>query len=321
MTASAPGPASAASLSPGALRAEVLRRLGPGYPGPGFAAPVLVGRRDFDGWHLDDLRFAAAAGDGSAPETIPALFLRPPEGHAPVPGLVYIHAHGNRYETGRDELTDGRPALRGPYAGDLRRLGIATLCLDLPAFGARRDPGEGARAKAALWQGRTLFGQMLAELSAAVGFLAAQPQVRADRIGAMGFSMGSTLAWWLAALDPRIRAASALCSFADLGHLLASGAHDGHGIYMTVPGLAAVARSGQIAGLAAPRALLVGVGLQDWSTPAEAFATARADLEAAYAAAGATERLRILVEPESGHVETPAMRAAVRDFLARALTG
>lgn len=301
-----------------ALRARVQALLGAGYPGPGLTPPRQIGRTDCAGWHLDDLVFPAAATEAPG-EDIPAFFLHPPEGHAPVPGLLYIHAHGNRYACGRDELVAGRPALRGPYLPDLRRLGLATLCLELPAFGARQVPTEGARAKALLWQGRTLFGQMLAELRGGIDVLAAHPAVRADRIGAMGFSMGSTLAFWLAALDPRLRATSAACSFADLAHLVASGAHDGHGPYMTVPGLLRHASTGAIAGLVAPRALCLSVGLEDWSTPGAAFAQARSEVEAAYRAKGAEARLRIHVEADSGHVETAAMRAAILGFLAETL--
>lgn len=294
------------------LRARLTALLGPGFPGAGFAGVDLCGQSTLDGWVLEDLLFRTATG-----EAVPAFFLRPPDGRAPVPALVYCHAHGNRYAMGREELVTGRPALQSPYAPDLVRAGIATLCIEMPCFGARHDPGESTRAKAALWRGETLFGQMLAEQVAGVDFLAAHPAVRSDRIGAFGFSMGSTLAFWLAALEPRVRAASALCSFADLETLVRTGAHDGHGVYMTVPGLLPVARTGQIAGLIAPRALQVGVGLKDWSTPEAAFATARRDLETAYAGGG---RLAFHVEPEAGHEETPAMRAAVLAFLSEELT-
>lgn len=299
-----------------ALRRIVADLLGPGYPGESLEPVTVRGSTGCHGWCLDDLIFT-----GSDGEPVPAWFLRPPEGHAPVPALVYAHAHGNRYDVGRDELIAGRPALQGPYAADLVRIGVAALCVEMPAFGARRAPGESHRAKALLWQGRTLFGQMLAEQRAGVDFLAGHPRIAADRIGALGFSMGSTLAWWLAALDPRVRAAAALCSFADLETLVVSGAHDGHGIYMTVPGLLPRARSGQIAGLAAPRALQICVGLQDWSTPEAAVTAGLRDVGAAYRAAGAAGRLSVHAEQGAGHAETPAMRTVVLDFLSRELSG
>ncbi|MEX0969398.1 MAG: dienelactone hydrolase family protein [Paracoccaceae bacterium] len=290
-----------------ALHAQLVKALGPGYLRNEFKA---VRRRGVDGcfgWLLEDLEFETK--DGAL---ILAYFLRPPVDHAPVPAVVYCHAHGNNYAVGRDELTLGRPALQSPYAKDLVALGCAALCIDMPCFGARQEPAESALSKALAWQGDTLFGTMLGEQAAAISFLAAQPMVQAGRIGAMGFSMGSTLAWWLAALDERILAASAMCSFADLGSLVGLGAHDGHGHYMTVPGLLNIARSGEIAALIAPRALQICVGLQDWSTPEPAFARARQDLEAGYSQGG---DLRFHIEPEQGHVEPPAMRAAVLDFL------
>jgi hypothetical protein len=302
-------------MSTNILRTHLQDALGLTPHTMGFAEPRVLDVEVFHGWQIERLVFRAEHGAG---EDIPGTFLRPPAGHAPVPALIYAHAHGNNYAVGGAELTKGRPSLYGPYGPDLVRAGIAALSFDLPAFGARQSPTEAARAKAHLWRGQTLFGQMLAELQYGVSFLAAHPAIVPDRIGALGFSMGSTLAWWLAALDTRIRAASALCSFADLETLVASGADDGHGIYMTVPGLLPIARSGQIAGLAAPRALQICVGLRDWSTPEDAFATGRTDLEAAYK--NAPERLEFHVEPESGHVETPAMRAAVLDFLMRRLS-
>ncbi len=296
------------------LRAKVAQLLGPVYPGPGFGPPQLKGTADYHGWCLDDLIFTNADG-----EKIPAYFLHPPDKHAPVPALIYAHAHGNAYAMGRAEVIEGRRSLQGPYGVDLVRLGIAALCIDMPCFGARQHPPESARAKAHLWQGNTLFGQMLAEQRAGIDFLANYAAVDAQRIGAVGFSMGSTIAWWLAALDPRMRATAALCSFADLGRLVQTPAHDGHGIYMTVPGLLEVARSGQIAGLAAPRALQICVGLEDWSTPEGALNRGLDDLRASYDAAGASERLSIHVAPDAGHEETATMRAAVLEFLRREL--
>jgi len=284
-----------------------------GDPGAaGLRGVTRIAARDHEGWVLEDLRLET----GGA-EPVPAWFLRPPEGAAPVPAVLYCPAHGNNYPVGRDELIVGRPALIAPYADDLIGLGCAALCLEMPCFGLRQDPGEDVRAKAHLWAGTNLFGQMLAELSAGLDLLSGHRAVARDRIGTLGLSMGGTHAWWLAALDRRVRAASALCCMADLDALISGGGHDLHGIYMMVPGLAARHRTGRIAGLTAPRALQIAVGLADPLTPPGAFAVARRDLEHAFTMA--PNRLSFHVEPGLGHQETPAMRRAVLAFLHREL--
>jgi hypothetical protein len=160
---------------------------------------------------------------------------------------------------------------------------------------------------------------MLGELHAALDWLAADPGTDAARIGVYGLSMGATLGYWLGAVDPRLKAVAHLCCFADFAPLVASGAHDRHGHYLTVPGLLGVASNGEIAGLIAPRAQFLGLGEADGLTPPDAVAPALGRLRAAYAAAGAEGALRVHLEPGVGHQETPAMRAAVLAFLEQAL--
>lgn len=244
-------------------------------------------------------------------------WLAMPDGAGPFPAVLYCHAHGNRYTLGRDELIHGRSSLQGAFGPALASRGFAALCLEMPCFGARQVPDESTRSKAGLWRGQPIFGMMLAELAAALDWLAARPSIDATRIATLGFSMGATQSFWLAALHPRIAAAAHLCCFADLGTLVARGGHDLHGPYMTVPGLLPRFRTGEIAGLIAPRPQFVASGAQDPLTPPEALALGMADLTAAYAAT--PDSLRHHAEADSGHVETPAMRRAVLAFLAAAL--
>jgi acetyl esterase/lipase len=251
---------------------------------------------------------------------IPATLLRP-AGDGPHPAILYCHAHGNVWTLGRIELLDGRPALKsGPYGPTLATAGFVVLCLDMPGHGARQQEGtEAALAKSALWRGGTLMGRMLEDLAAGIDALTVEPGVDPGRIGAMGLSMGATHAYWLAALDDRVSAVAHLCAFADITPLIASGAHDLHGIYMTVPGLLTHGDMGDVAALIAPRPQFIAYGGRDPLTPYPAISPALAHVGAAYRAEGADARLRILTDPVAGHEETQAMRAALLSFLQETL--
>ncbi|WP_224704833.1 alpha/beta hydrolase family protein [Devosia aquimaris] len=235
-----------------------------------------------------------------------------PEGR--LPAILYAHSHGGGYAIGAAELLDGREYLLDPLGPVFARAGYVTLCIDMPVFGLRSNVTESAATKALLWMGQSLFGQMLNEEAAALTYLATRPDVDPARIGAYGISMGSTLSYWLAAMDTRIKAVVHLCCFADQRTMIELGAHDGHGIYMMVPGLLAEADAGSIAALIAPRPQLVCIGEADSLTPPLAVSRAWAELEPAYATT--PDQLQLLSEPGIGHQETPASRAAALSFFA-----
>lgn len=262
---------------------------------------------------LETIRFRAADG-----EAVRGLLLKP-QGAGPFPAILYIHAHGNRYGIGASEMLDGRPALQSPLGPQLAAAGFAVFCTDLPCFGERAGVNESAAAKAALWRGRSLAGRMIGELKSSLDWLAERPDIDASRIGCFGISMGATFGYWLAAIDGRIAALAHLCCFADFERLIELGGHDGHGIYLTIPGLPAIASNGVIAGLAAPRPQLVGIGDLDALTPPEAADIALGEVRDSYAAAGAAGSLRIIREPQGGHAESPAMREGVMELFEREL--
>lgn len=273
---------------------------------------TIVARQDvpsLPGVMTEELRLRA----GSSPE-VRAFFTRPTAAEAPMPAVLYCHAHGGRYAMGADELIAGRAALQTPaYGAELAANGIAALAIDLPCFGERAVETESSLSKRLLWNGHTLFGAMLADLRGALDLLAREPMIDAQRIGVMGLSMGATLAFWLGALEPRLKAVAHLCSFADLATLIAENSHDRHGIYMTIPGLLRQFSTGEIAGLVAPRPQLVCLGRQDPLTPPAAIDKGLADLEFAYR--DARRHLSVLISDETGHVETPQMREAMLSFL------
>ncbi|MDO9639965.1 MAG: CocE/NonD family hydrolase [Pseudotabrizicola sp.] len=295
-----------------ATRDELFSAFGLRLPVPPLAGRKTATVSEDATCHAEELALSSGG------ESIRAFWCRPRDNTAPLPAVLILHAHGNRYDIGAAEVIQGRPALFAPTGRALAARGIASLCLDMPCFGSRAGQGESAATKALLWEGRSLAGQMLAENIAALDWLRLQPEVDPDRIGVFGLSMGATLAYWLGALDPRLRAVAHECCFADFRALIALGKHDLHGIYLTVPGLLARASNGQIAGMIAPRAQFIGLGDLDPLTPPAAADVALKEVRAAYAEQGG--RLVIHREPASGHVETQTMHSAMLDFMESALT-
>jgi len=295
-----------------AITTERLRAL----LGVSDSALLLRGARTEErgGYRLERLTFSNCAG-----EPIRGLLTRPLKLDGSAPAIVYAHAHGGRYDIGASELIDGRPELLGPLGPVFAHAGFVTLAIDMPTFGERAGETESAAAKRAHWYGKSLFGQMLSDQAAALAYLTTRSDVDARRVGMFGMSMGATLAYWLAAVEPRLAAIAHLCCFADFATLVETGAHDLHGVYLTVPGLLAETSTGEIGGLVAPRPQLICLGEDDALTPPLAIERALQETRAAYANAKAARALEVLMQPGIGHMETQPMREAVLAFLARTL--
>lgn len=237
-------------------------------------------------------------------EPVPACFTRPLEWSAPAPAILYNHWHNSSCR----ELIDREGPL-GPYAPGLARRGWCGLCIDTWAFGERKGRTESEIFKQMLWQGQVMWGMMVYDSLRALDYLGARPEVDAARIGTMGLSMGSTMAWWVAALDTRIKACVDLCCLTDYHALIETRGLDGHGIYYYVPRLLQHFTTAQINGLIAPRAHLSLAGIYDPLTPPAGLDRIDAELREVYAAAGAPEAWK-LVRYGCGHLETAAMRTA-----------
>jgi hypothetical protein len=249
-------------------------------------------------------------------EPVPALLLHPL--HEPPRGIVlYCHAHGNRFEMGKDELLKGRPALRSPAYGEvLPAMGYAVLAIDHWCFGERAANTERAMVKRLLWQGKTLWGYRVHDTLVALEWLRTQPGFVDLPVTAMGLSMGSTMAIWTAALDPSISACIDLCCLAEYDALLANGGYDLHGEYFFVPGLLNEFSAAEISALIAPRRHLSTVGLADPLTPLAGVASIDAAMTEAYGALGAANAWTQFRSP-LGHIETAEMRELVLQELKR----
>lgn len=248
-------------------------------------------------------------------EAVPAYLARPKELNGPVPAVLFNHSHGGGYDIGKQEFIDGREYLQDPpYAEVITGLGWIGLSIDHWVFGERSHTSEMDMFKAMIWKGQVLWGMMVYDSLRAVDYLATRPDVDTNQLATLGISMGSTMAWWLAALDERIKVTVDLNCLTDFQALLDHKSLHAHGIYYYVPSLMKHFTTAQINALIAPRAHLALAGLRDELTPVDGLDRIEAELNDVYASLGVPERWKLL-RYDVGHQETPEGRQEIIRFL------
>ncbi|MHB0879039.1 MAG: alpha/beta hydrolase family protein, partial [Anaerolineae bacterium] len=269
--------------------------------------------------------------DSSPGITVPA-YLLVPKGIAPGerrPGIIACHGHGN----GKDDIVgiDGGNAertaliqqLNYDYARQAVRRGYVVIAPDWLPFGERKPPVEWSRVGrdpcnvvGMAWQyyGYTLLAQNVWDGMRAVDILAERPEVDGSRLAVLGLSYGGTMTTHLAINDPRLKVAviSGYISTVRGDAMTMRGKGNFCGA-QHVPQLLAYGDVPEMAGLIAPKPLLVEAGLNDDCFEIGDARRAFGRLEAMYTAAGCADRL--------GREEFPGGHAwrgvAAWDWLAR----
>lgn len=242
----------------------------PGDDGSGFATALLA-EQDRGGHVAQSLTLRGALGD-----RVPALYLRP-KGNGPHPAVVLLHDHGARFDIGKEKLI--RPLAPNPaadawvqryfggrFVGDtLVEAGFAVLAIDALGWGERSRPGfvrddQQALANHLLQLGHSWAGLIASDDLRSHRWLRERPEVDAQRVAVLGFSMGAFRAWQLAAVCEEVSACVAAHWMCTREGLLRPGEHTlvGQSAFsMAHPGLAAELDHPDVAALIAPRPLLL----------------------------------------------------------------
>lgn len=253
--------------------------------------------------------------DLNGQEEVPAYFTRPKNKAGKLPVVLFNHSHFGQYQVGKNEYLRGRKEMQDPpYALALARAGYAGLCLDSWGFGERSGKPELEIFKGMLWQGQVLWGMMVYDNLRALDYLQTREDLDQTRIATMGMSMGSTMAWWLAALDERIRVCVDMCCLTDFQTLREEEGLHRHGIYYYVPDLLNHFSTSQINALISPRPHLGVAGRFDPLTPLKGLEKIDRDLKEQYRKDGAPEAWQLRIY-DVGHLEPPEMRADIMAFL------
>ncbi|MHB1294801.1 MAG: alpha/beta hydrolase family protein [Anaerolineae bacterium] len=255
-----------------------------------------------------ETRFLFASEPGA---DVPCHLLIPRTGQARYPVVICLQGHstGMHISLGRPQFPGDEASIRGDRDFGLQavRQGYAALVLEQRCFGERADrrtpdvhtfdhPCRHA-AMVSLLLGRTMIGERVWDVSRAIDALETFPSVDVTRIGCVGNSGGGTITYYAACLEERIRVAMpscAVCTYAD------SIARIDHCEDNYLPGALRHFEMGDLAGLIAPRALVVVAGRDDPIFPLQGVQDACATICSIYAAAGVPDRFRLVVG-EGGH--------------------
>lgn len=277
------------------------------------APPKLVRQEKHDGYTLE--RWIL---DLNGTEPVPALLLIPDHRQDPAPGLLFIHWHAGQYDLGKEQLLRGT-SVQPAYAPVCAEKGLVTLAIDSWCFGERKHEPNGKQGeedtfKLMLWQGRVLWGMMMLDEFRALSYLASRPEVDPSRLGAFGMSMGATKAWWLGALDPRVKLTMDICCMTDYESLIQDHGLSGHGVYYFVPSLLKHFDTFQINELTVPRAHLSVNGRKDPLTPPEGVEKVRNKLLPLYRTYGREQDCEIELF-DCAHQELPEMRKQILQWM------
>jgi dienelactone hydrolase len=284
-----------------------------------FAVPpvpdlLVCARRRRDGYVEQVVSYTGDEGD------VPALLLVPE--HPCGAGVVVHHQHHAQWQFGKSEVAGLCGDPWQAFGPALAQRGVTVIAHDAVGFEDRRPetPGTDARESDAsdyfatmcyrLVRGRPLMCTVLADAAAAHSVLVGLDGVDETRIGALGHSMGGASVLLHAALDERIAFAvvsGAACTYEE---------RMTHGVGIdcaqAIPGLLEFGDLDDIAGLVAPRPLLLCSADDDeYSRDAPRIAVAAAF---AYQNAGAPEALQH-DRVHGGHALTEERFDAIIDWV------
>jgi dienelactone hydrolase len=260
--------------------------------------------------------------DLNGAEPVPGILLIPKKRQQRAPGLLFIHWHAGMYDLGKEQLLRGTK-VQPAYAPVCAELGLVTLAIDSWCFGERKHDANGHRGeedafKLMLWRGQTLWGMMMLDEFRAFQYLASRPEVDARRLGAFGMSMGSTKAWWLGALEPKVKLTVDVCCLTDYDSLIQEHHLSGHGVYYFIPSLLKEFDTTQINELIVPRPHLSVNGRKDPLTPPAGVEKIRHRLAPLYRRYGQEQDCRIELY-DCAHEEPPEMRRTIIDSMQKYL--
>ncbi|MBM3402961.1 MAG: dienelactone hydrolase [Bacteroidetes bacterium] len=283
-----------------------------------------VFRKQMNGYILEKFLI-----DNEVDGMIPGYLAIPTHVKGKVPVVLGMHGHGSS----KDNVFGSNSGTAQDVLALLISKGYAVMAIDSYFNGERRGTGPAGKSetqskgadqetstfKINLWFGRSLWGMQIRDEQMALDYLNTRPEIDSNRIGVEGMSMGSTRAWWLAALDERVKVVVGIACFTRYKELIEQKELKAHGIYYFVPGVLQHFDTEAIMGLIAPRPFLALTGDSDAGSPISGMKTLEKKLNTVYSLYNENERFKSIIYPNTGHVFTDDMKIEMLDWFERYL--
>jgi dienelactone hydrolase len=259
-----------------------------------------------------------------------------PKGKGPFPAAVFYHDHGSKFDIGKEKWIEpwgddarlesakgwAKRFFTERFPGDeLAKRGYVVFATDALGWGDRGgltyDMQQALAANFANL-GDSLAGLMAQEDARAAEFLASLPEVNKKQVAAVGFSMGAFRAWQAAALTDAVTASVAVNWMATVDGLMVTGNNQlrgGSAWTMTHPGLLRYLDYPDVAGLAAPKPMLIFAGEKDALFPLDSVNAAFGKMSNVWGAWKAADKFESKVWPGGNHVFLQPQQDYAYDWL------
>lgn len=242
--------------------------------------------------------------------SVPCYVLRPKnmKGDKSNPAIICSHGHGYYANVAKEAVAGVRSdheyiqeieIYNNNYGEQMAKAGFLTISPDLRSFGERNDGTLKHTCDENFLKGAILGLYLLTlniwDMQCCIDYLETRPEVDASRIGMMGLSGGGTMTTFVSALDKRIKAADIM---GYINSWKAFGIEKASLCGMQVlPDIYKYFDTDDIAGLIAPRPLLIEMGIYDECFRFHDLIKGFEGVKKIYAAAGSEDKLWSDIKP------------------------
>jgi len=266
----------------------------------------VTGTIQKDGYRIEKLYYESLPG-----LYVPANLYIPDNINGKAPAIIYLCGHA---------LT--QKVHYQAHPAKFAKLGFVCLIVETIQYGEVRGQHHGCYARGWFnWysRGYTPAGVEVWNAIRGLDLLAGRPEVDAQNMGTTGISGGGAISWFLAAADPRVKAAAPVCGASTMEAQISTRTIDGHCDCMMAINTYLIDFQ-DIGALIAPRPLLIGQADRDGLNQIESVRRIYKDLRRIYELHNASGNIEFIETP-GGHSYHKKSREKIFSFFAGHLMG